>query len=165
MAELTYLQQCHQQCFWHQQETRLKVTNYLTHMIRILEVNSCWQLVIAQKIPEPVFLQFCWLLSCGWQMAAMLSTSLYPGQEEGVVRDIGPLYQESKDFPEAPGDFHLYLNGPQTVSWPALAVGEQESKQLAFLVSIMEDTKGGGFENGSWLSQPMASAYICHQIL
>ena len=47
---------------------------------------------------------------------------------------------------------------PKLSQWPTLGSGEQESKYLAFPASIMQDAKEGGFENGSWANQPMASA-------
>lgn len=55
-------------------------------------------------------------------MAAIaLGTSPYQWPEDGSGRrggacDICPLSQESKDLPEAPGEFHLYLIGAKTVS-------------------------------------------------
>lgn len=54
-------------------------------------------IVIARKISEPMFLQFCHPFSCGCKMAAKaLGTSLHPRQEEGSGRrggasDICPL--------------------------------------------------------------------------
>lgn len=95
------------------------VFNCFTNITGILEVNSCWWLVIAQKNTRASISPILWAHLLGDQDGCR-SSSLYrrpegSGRRSGAS-DICPLYQESKDLPEAPGEFHLHLIEAETVS-------------------------------------------------
>lgn len=73
-------------------------------------------------------------------VAIALDMSLYPKQKE-CDSVISPLYQESKDLPELLETLTYTSLGLKLPQWRTLASGEQESKYMAFLVSIMQHAK------------------------
>lgn len=78
---------------------------------------------------------------------------------EGVVPVTSVLYSRKARFSRSTWRLPLIPHwGPNCLTWPTLAVEEEESKYLAFLACIMEDAKEDGFANESWASQSMASA-------
>lgn len=105
----------------------------LTKSDKLCHSCSCWWLVIAQNILEPVFVHFCWPFSCGCKMAAKaLGTSLYPRQEEGVAERVVPmtfvLYIRKAKICQKPLRLPLIPHwGSKCLIWPTLAAGEQAS--------------------------------------
>ena len=99
------------------------------------------------KNTKPAFLQFCWPFSCALQDGChssrheSISKTGSGWQKEMCDSVISPLYQESKDLPERLEMLTYTSLGLKLPQWPTLASGEQESKYMAFLVSVMQHAK------------------------